>query len=125
MSLSKGLRAPRQIPPARGEKVKSSKLLEEDIRGIRMMHADGYSLGYVAKCYAAYKGFKISKQQIHRIVKGQHWDHVKDRFRFVDVPGPAASSEVRFDASGPPNVSLTGNASVTPENKSVENAVST
>lgn len=86
MSIGKGYRAPRQIPARRGESVKSSKLLEEDIRGIRLMHEDGYSLGYIAKCYTYFKGVKISKQQVHRIVTKVHWGHVKARVRFVDAP---------------------------------------
>ena len=86
MSLAKGYRAPRVAPRARGEQVKSAKLLEEDIRGIRLMHEHGYSLGYIAKCYSAYKGYKISKQQVHRIVTRKQWDHVKARVRMVEAP---------------------------------------
>ena len=113
MPIRKGLRAPRAMPRPRGEANKASKLTEEDIRGIRLMYAVGneggpndnlpkYSLGYIAKCYSNFKGFRISKQQIHRIVNRTQWTHVKDRFVWGETaPSPPAEAA---------------------ENKSVENA---
>lgn len=116
MSIGKGYRAPRLSPSPRGEKVKSAKLAEEDIRGIRLMHEDGYSLGYIAKCYT-YFNVKISKQQVHRIVNKVAWTHVKPRVQFIDVVTGAEPSAEPREATESPGKAENGAG----ENKSVEN----
>lgn len=69
-----GLRHGRHTRPdrsARGERVNTAKLTEDDVRRARRLRADGVGLKDIAKQLA------ISKSQAFNITSGAQWRHVK------------------------------------------------